>query len=82
MKFLKNLNRIKIFEKVPFDEVPQKPGQVHISRISGLDVSCASDGSSSNDCLYSGPDLLSKIFETLLRFRFNFIGILANIKHF
>ena len=45
-----------------------------------FDASCASDGPSLNDCLYSGPNLLSKIFDILLRFRFNFIAILADIK--
>ena len=43
-------------------------------------ASCASDGPSLNDCLYSGPNLLSKIFDILLRFRLNFIAILADIK--
>ena len=45
-----------------------------------FDASCASDGPSFNDCLYSGPNLLSKIFDILLRFRFNFIAVLADIK--
>ena len=45
-----------------------------------FDASCASDGPSLNDCLYSAPNLLSKIFDILLRFRFNFIVILADIK--
>ena len=33
-----------------------------------------------NECLNSGPNILSKIFDILLRFRFNFIAILADIK--
>ena len=45
-----------------------------------FDAFCASDGPSLNDCLYSGPNLLSKIFDIFLRFRFNFIAILADIK--
>ena len=45
-----------------------------------FDASCASDGRSLNDCVYSGPYLLSKIFDILLRFRFNFILILADSK--
>ena len=45
-----------------------------------FDASYASDGPSLNDCLYSGPNLLSKIFDILLRFRFNFIAILADMK--
>ena len=84
----------KIIENVPFDQVPKKPGQVHYlphqpvlredketTKIRAVfDASCASDGPSLNDCLYSGPNLLSKIFDILLRFRFNFIAILADIK--
>ena len=45
-----------------------------------FDASCASDGPSLNDCVYSGPNLLLKIFHILLRFRFNFIAILADSK--
>ena len=45
-----------------------------------FDVSCASDGPSLNDCVYSGPNLLLKIFHILLRFQFNFIAILADSK--
>ena len=45
-----------------------------------FDASCASDGTSLNDCLYPSPNLLSKIFDILLRFRFNFIPISAEIK--
>ena len=33
-----------------------------------------------NDCLYFGPNLLLKKFYSLLRFRFNFIAILVDIK--
>ena len=46
-----------------------------------FDASCAPDAPSLNDCVYSGPNLLSKIFNILLRFRFNFIAILADSKH-
>ena len=45
-----------------------------------FDASCAPDAPSLNDCVYSGPYLLSKIFDILLRFRFNFILILADSK--
>ena len=45
-----------------------------------FDASCAPDAASLNDCVYSGPNLLSKIFDILLRFRFNFIAILADSK--
>ena len=84
----------KIIKKVPFDEVPKKLGQVHylwhqqvlredkeITKIcAAFDASCASDGASLNNCLYPGPNLVSKIFDILLRFRFNFIATLADIK--
>ena len=39
-EIFKKFEQNKIFEKVPFDEVPQKPGQVHISRINGLFLMC------------------------------------------
>ena len=45
-----------------------------------FDASCASDAASLNDCVYSGPNLLSNIFDILPRFRFNFIAILADSK--
>ena len=79
---------------MPFDEVPKMPGQVHYlphrpvlwedketTKIQALfDASCASDGPSLNESIYSGPNLLSKIFDMLLLFRFNSIEILADIK--
>ena len=79
---------------MPLDKVPKKPGQVHYlphrpvlredketTKIRAVfDASCASDGPSLNNCLYSGPNLLSKIFDILLRFRFNFVVVLADIK--
>ena len=72
----------KIIEKVPFDEVPKNPGPDHYlphrpvlredketTKIRAVfDGSCASDRPSLNDCLYSGPNLLSKIFDILLGF--------------
>ena len=46
-----------------------------------FEVSCKVSGSSLNECLYSGPDLIVKIFDILLtRFRLNKIGVLADIK--
>ena len=69
MKFLKNIWQNKIIKKVPSNEVPKKPGQVHYlphqpvlredketTKIrAACDASCASDGPSLNDCAYSGP---------------------------
>ena len=90
----KEYEQNKIIVKVPFDEVPKKPSQVHYlphplvlredketNKIRAVfDASCALDGSSSNESLYSGPNLLSDLSDILLRFRFNFIAILADIK--
>ena len=45
-----------------------------------FDASCSNNGLTLNDCLYSGPNLLSKIFDILLRFRLNYIALLAEIK--
>ena len=72
----------KIFEKLPFDEVPKTLGQVNYlphrpvlrkdketTKIqSVLNASCASDRPFLNDCVYSCPKLLLKIFGILLRF--------------
>ena len=79
---MKEYGQNKIIEKVPFDEVPKKPGQVdylqhqlvlredkETTKIRGVfDESCASDEPSLNDCVLSGPNLLSKIFDILLQF--------------
>ena len=45
-----------------------------------FDASAKTDGLSLNDCLYSGPNLMQKIFDILLRFRTNKIAILSDIK--
>ena len=91
---LKNYLENKIIEKVPEDEIAKETGSVHYlphrlwwDKIKGttkicavLDTSCAYNDPSLNECLYSGPNLLSKIFDILIRFRLDPIGILAN-KH-
>ena len=93
-KIFKEYEENKIIEKVSDDKIAKEPGLVHYlphrpvvrndketTKIRAVfDVSCASNGPSLNECLYSGPNLLSKIFDILLRFRFNFVGILADIK--
>ena len=93
-KIFKEYEENKIIEKVSNDEIAKEPGLVHYlphrpvvrndketTKIRAVfDASCASNGPSLNDCLYSGPNLLSKIFDILLRFRFKFVGILADIK--
>ena len=83
-----------IIEKVPEIDIPKGSGEVHYlphrpiikperktTKIRPVfDASCSTEGPSLNNCLYSGPNLLSKIFDILIRFRFNPIGIIADIK--
>ena len=83
-----------IIEHVPLDEVAKETGQVHYlphrpvirndkqtTKIRAVfDASCKVSGPSLNECLYSGPNLIVKIFDILLRFRLNKIGVLADIK--
>ena len=45
-----------------------------------FDVSCKVNGPSLNECFYAGPNLITKIFDILIRFRFNIIAITADIK--
>ena len=82
------------FEKVPEDEIAKESGSVHYlpprpvvrqkketTKIRAVfDASCAYNSPSLNECLYSGPNLLSKILDILIRFCLNPIGILADIK--
>ena len=44
-----------------------------------FDASCSVDGPSLNQGLYSGPNLLAKIFDILLRFRLNRIAFINSI---
>ena len=83
-----------IIERVPEEEISKGLGLVHYlphrpviradketTKIRAVfDASCANNGPSLNECLYSGPNLLSKVFDVLLRFRLHKIGILADIK--
>ena len=83
-----------MIEKVPLSEIGKEIGEVHYlphrpivkenratTKIRPVfDASCATDGPSLNQCLYSGPNLLGKIFDVLLRFRLNKYAILADIK--
>ena len=45
-----------------------------------FDASCGINGPSLNECLYSGPNMLGKIFDILLRFRLNRIAFTVDIK--
>lgn len=83
-----------IIERVPVVEVAKETGQVHYlphrpvirndkqtTKIRAVfDASCKVSGPSLNECLYSGPNLIVKIFVILLRLRLNKIGLLADIK--
>lgn len=83
-----------IIERVPDKEIPCTEGMVHYlphrpviredketTKVRAVfDASCDVNGPSLNNCLYSGPNLLGKIFDILLRFRLNPIAILADIK--
>ncbi|XP_065678999.1 uncharacterized protein LOC100199492 [Hydra vulgaris] len=73
-----------IIERVSESDIFKEPGCVHYlphrpvirkdkdtTKIRAVfDASCSTTGPSLNDCLYSGPNLLSKIFDILLKFRF------------
>ena len=83
-----------IIEKVPEQEIAKNPGTVYYlphhpviredkqtTKVRAVfDASCSRNKPSLNDCLYAGPNLLPKIFGILLRFRLNYIVILADIK--
>nr|XP_047144610.1 uncharacterized protein LOC124818127 [Hydra vulgaris] len=81
-------------EKVSESDIFKEPGCVHYlphkpvirrdkdtTKIRAVFyASYSTTGPSLNDCLNSGPNLLPKIFDILLKFRFNAIGIIADIK--
>ncbi|CAB4006308.1 Hypothetical predicted protein, partial [Paramuricea clavata] len=83
-----------LIERVPSHEIAGEVGGVHYlphrpvvredkqtTKIRAVfDASCQVNGPSLNQCLYSGPNLIAKIFDILVRFRLNKIGILADIK--
>lgn len=93
-KIFKDYEREGIIEKVSKDSVLKEVGSVHYlphravvredkdtTKIRAVfDASCAVNGPSLNDCLYSGPNLLGKIFDILIRFRLNEIAITADIR--
>lgn len=83
-----------IVERVSDIDKPGKVGEVHYlphrpvvredkstTKIRAVfDASCSDGGPSLNDCLYSGPNLLTRIFNMLIGFRLEKIGILADIQ--
>ena len=82
-----------IIEKVQEEDVPD-PGNIHYlphravvrhvkttTKVRPVfDASAKVEGVSLNDCLYSGPNLLSMIFDILLRFRTNKIALISDIR--
>ena len=84
----------KIIERVSDNEIAKESGKTHYlayrpvvrkdketTKIrAAFDASCPNNRLFLNDCLSLGPNLLSKIFDILLRFRLNYIVILADIK--
>ena len=72
-----------IIERVPLSEIPKEVDKVYYlshrpvvrhdketTKIRTVfDASCSVDGPCVNQCLYSGPNLLAKIFDILSRFR-------------
>ena len=83
----------KIIERVPTDEASE-PGKVHYlphravirqdkvtTKVRPVfDASAKVSGPSLNDCLYAGPNLLSLIYDILLRFRTHKIALISDIK--
>ena len=90
----KDYEKEKIIERVSSEEEPKSCGKVYYlphrpvvredkstTKIRAVfDASAATEGTSLNDCLFPGPNLLSRIFDILLRFRLNKIAIVADIK--
>lgn len=94
-EIINSYERDGIIEKVPINEVNKESGEVHYlphravvkeDRLTTkirivFDASCKVKGVPSlNDCLYSGPNLLCKIYDILFRFRLNKIAVVADIK--
>jgi len=93
-KIFKEYEEVGIIERVSPNELCKENGQCHYmphrpvvredratTKIRAVfDASCKVSGPSLNECLYSGPNLLLKLFDVLIRFRLNKIAMLADIK--
>ena len=92
---IKQYERERIVERVPDEERYNTSNGVHYLPHRGVineerettklrvvfDASCKVGKSPSlNNCLYPGPNLISKIFDILLRFRMNPIAMISDIK--
>ncbi len=91
---LKDYEKEGIIERVPVEEIAKEAGTTHYlphrpvmrqdkqtTKIRAIFyASCKVNGPSLNECSYAGLNLIGKIFDVLVRFRFNKIGLLADIK--
>ena len=83
-----------MIEWVPLEKIGKDVGEVHYlphrpviredeqtTKIRAVfDASCKVNGPLLNECLYAGPNLLARIFDILLRFGLNKIGLFADIR--
>ena len=93
-QFFIEYEKKNIIERVSESDIFKEPGCVHYllhrpvihrdkdtTKIRGVfDASCSTTGPSLNDCLHSGPNLLTKIFNILLKLRFNAVVVIADKK--
>ena len=93
-EIFKEYEKTVIIEQVPSSELVADVGKVHylpyrpVMRADKTTTKiravfgawCKVNGPSLNECLYSGPNLITKIFDILIRFRFKIIAIMADIK--
>lgn len=92
---IKQYEKERIIERVPDEERYNTSNGVHYLPHRGVineerettklrvvfDASCkVGENPSLNNCLYPGPNLISKIFDILLRFRLNPIAVISDIK--
>ena len=67
----KEYEKTGIIEQVPSNELVAEVGKAYYLPLNGPLL---------NECPYSGPNVITKIFVILIRFRFNIIPIMADIK--
>ena len=83
-KILKQYQKMKFVKQQVMFIICYRPGicgKRDTTKIRAVfDASYSSNGPSVNDCLDSGPNLLTKIFDISTTFRFSSIVILADIK--
>lgn len=89
-QILKDYEKDGIIERVSDDNVVKENGMPHRAVVKEdrettkirivFDASCKINEPSLNECLYSGPNMLGKIFDILLRFSLHKIAFTADIK--